>query len=401
MRIGIIAPPWVPVPPPAYGGTEVVIDGLARGLHAAGHDVLLFATGDSTCPVPTDWVLERAVGTVATGPATELRHAVGAYDALLAWGADVVHDHTLTGPVYARSLGVPVVTTNHGPFVGELGPCYRVMSGSASIVAISHHHAASAGDIPIAAVIHHGVDVDTFPLGAGRGGYAAFLGRMSPDKGVHVAARIARAAGMPLRIAAKMREPAEQAYFTTSVEPLLGDGITYVGELDRDGKLGLLAEASCLLNPIAWPEPFGMVMIESLACGTPVVATPWGSVPEIVTDGVTGFVRGAETELVACLSQVGDIDRTRCRDEAATRFSTARMVADHVALYEQVAATTGMDRWLEAAGPDAAGPDAAGPDTGGLDAAGPGIGGPDTAGPGSGGSAGRRPPERRRDRRAA
>ncbi len=141
MRIAIIAPPWVAVPPPAYGGTEAVIDALARGLVAAGHDVLLFASGDSTCPVTRAFALPAAAGTVNTGSATELHHIICAYDAIMQWGADVVHDHTLVGPVYAERLGVPVVTTNHGPFDGELGYAYRAISSRVAVVAISRHQA--------------------------------------------------------------------------------------------------------------------------------------------------------------------------------------------------------------------------------------------------------------------
>jgi glycosyltransferase involved in cell wall biosynthesis len=191
----------------------------------------------------------------------------------------------------------------------------------------------------VAAVIHHGVDVERFPVGDGSGGYALFLGRMSPDKAAHVAARVAREAGMPLRIAAKMREPAERAYFDAEVAPLLGGDVEYVGEVGGREKLELLADAACLLNPVAWPEPFGMVMIEALACGTPVVATPCGSVPEIVCDGITGFVRSSEAELIEALGQVGELDRAWCRRDAEARFSTQRMVADHVALYRQAVAT--------------------------------------------------------------
>jgi len=338
VRIAIIAPPWLPVPPPAYGGTEAVLDNLARGLHDAGHDVLLFTTGDSTCDVPKRWARERAVGTAAIGPATELHHIANAYAAVIEWGPDVIHDHTLAGPMYAQRFEVPVLTTNHGPFNGELGDYYRAIAESVPIVAISHHHAATAEGTPVAAVIYHGVDVDSFPLGDGAGGYALFLGRMSADKGVHVAARIARSAGVPLKIAAKMHEPTEHAYFTEHVAPLLGEGVDYVGEVGRRDKLDLLAGASCLLNPLSWPEPFGMVMIEALACGTPVVATPCASVPEVITDGVTGFVRATEREMVDAVLRVGELDRSRCRKDCAERFSTERMVADHVALYERVAA---------------------------------------------------------------
>jgi glycosyltransferase involved in cell wall biosynthesis len=336
MKIAIIAPPWVPVPPPAYGGTEAVLDTLARGLQDAGHEILLYATGDSTCDVPTGFTFEEALGTVATGSASELCHVVEAYQRSRAWGADLIHDHTLIGPVYADRFETPVVTTNHGPFNGELGPLYRVIARTVPLIAISHHHADSAKDTPIAAVIHHGVDIDTHPLGVGDGGYALFLGRMSPDKGVHTAARVAREAGTPLRIAAKMREPAERAYFREEVEPLLGDGIEYVGEVAGPDKLELLRDATCLLNPIDWDEPFGMVMIEAMACGTPVVATPRGSSPELIDEGVTGFVRSSFDGLVGAVAKAASLDRLRVREVAAERFSADRMVARHLRLYGRV-----------------------------------------------------------------
>jgi glycosyltransferase involved in cell wall biosynthesis len=338
MRIAIIAPPWVPVPPPAYGGTEASLDALARGLVAAGHEVFLYATGDSTCPVRTGFTFERALGTVSTGAASELAHVVGAYEAIVPWAPDIVHDHTLAGPVYAERFDLPVVTTNHGPFEGELRALYRVVGRTVPIVAISHRQAELAGDIPIAAVIHHGVDVDAYPAGEGEGGYALFLGRMSPDKGVHTAALVARDAGVPLRIAAKMREPSEHEYFATQVAPLLGDGIEYLGEVDRFRKRELLAGARCLLNPIAWEEPFGIVMVEAMACGTPVVATPRGSVPELVEEGVTGFVRSSIDGLAAAVHAAGELDRTVIRKVAAERFSIERMVADHLALYRRAIA---------------------------------------------------------------
>lgn len=334
MRIALISPPWVPVPPPAYGGTEAVLDTLARGLSKAGHDVLLYATGDSTCPVTREWYYEHAVGVGVAGAASELCHVVHAYEKIR--GFDVVHDHTLVGPVYAqRYPDLPVVTTNHGPFDGELGHLYRAIGNQVPVIAISHNQAAAAQGFPIAAVIHHGLDLDTFPMGAGTGGYALFLGRMNPEKGAHIAARVALAAGIPLLIAAKMREPAEHAYYEKWVRPLLGGTVEYVGEVGRAEKLSLLSGATCLLNPIAWPEPFGLVMIEALACGTPVVATPCGAAPEIVDVGKTGFLAADHAGLVAALRKVGDLDRRACREAVRTRFSAARMVAEHVRLYEQ------------------------------------------------------------------
>lgn len=255
MRIAIIAPPWVPVPPPAYGGTERVLDDLCRFLAADGHDVLLYSTGDSTCPVERAWTFDTALGTDHASPPAELRHVTDAYDTVRQWGADVVHDHTMVGPFYAeRYSDVAVVTTNHGPFDGDLAPLYRRLAGNVPIIAISHQQAAMARGIATAAVIHHGIDVEAFPVGSGRDGHALFLGRMSPDKGVHTAVQVARSAGIPLRIAAKMREPLEREYFNHSVKPLLGRDVEYLGEVGGDAKLALLANALCLLNRSRGPS---------------------------------------------------------------------------------------------------------------------------------------------------
>ena len=337
MRIAIVAPPWLPVPPVGYGGTEAVLDTLARGLKSAGHDVILCTTGDSTCDVEKRWVFEKAVGIGAGGSVTEIRHVLHAYEN--ARDADIVHDHTLAGPLYSAALpGVRVVTTNHGPFNEELIDFYRAIAPRVPVIAISHHQASTAIGVPISATIHHGVDLDRFPVGGGRGGYALFLGRMHPGKGVDVAARVARAAGMPLTIAGKMREPDEIAYFDERVRPLLGGAVTYVGEVDGAAKLELIGEATCLLNPILWPEPFGMVMIEALACGTPVVTTHFGAAPEIVEDGLVGSVVTTEEELTRALVRVGEFDRSACRKLVVERFSAEHMVAEHVALFERVLA---------------------------------------------------------------
>jgi glycosyltransferase involved in cell wall biosynthesis len=337
MRIAVIAPPWIPVPPPAYGGTEIVLDGLCRGLHDTGNDVLLVTTGDSECPVERAWVHEQAVGTDSAAPAAEIAHAIGAYRQIAPWRADIVHDHTLVGPFLSRRFReLPVVTTNHGPFAGDLLAIYRAIAPFVPLIAISRSQARTAGDVPIAGVIHHGLDLDQFLPGAGSGGYALFLGRMAPDKGVDTAARIARLAGVPLKIAAKMREPAEREYFREEVQPLLGGDVEYVGEVGAHEKHQLLGDATCLLNPIAWDEPFGMVMIEALACGTPVVTTPMGSASEIVDDGVTGYVRAGEEDLAAAVLDTSVLDRAACRTACEDRFSMQRMANDHAELYRSL-----------------------------------------------------------------
>ena len=337
LRVGVIAPPWGAVPPHQYGGTELVVDRIASGLDAAGHDVRLFATGDSSCPVDRRWVLDEAVPDRIGSSQIEALHVASAYDALS--DCDLIHDHTLFGPLYGRAFdGVPVVTTNHGPFEGELADLYRRIGQHAAVIAISHHQAASAS-CRVAAVIHHGIDATRFSVGPGRGGYLAFLGRMTPDKGPHVAVDIARRTGMPLILAGKCREPAEQEFFDDQVRPHLGGDITYIGEVDFDGKLDLLTDALALLNPIQWPEPFGLVMVEALACGTPVIAFPNGAAPEIVRDGDNGFLCSDADAMVDACSRAGDLDRSACRSAVDTYFNADRMVADHVALYRRLIET--------------------------------------------------------------
>ena len=252
MRIALIAPPWLAVPPVSYGGTERIIDTLARGLIEIGHDVVLLTTGDSTCPVPKRVTLPRAVGTDQASPAWELRNVIAAYDHAREAQVDVVHDHTLVGPFFARRFPrLPVVTTNHGPFEGDLADVYRAMTELIPVVAISHNQAAAAPRlrIPVEAVIHHGVHLTDYPIGTGRGGYAAFVGRMNPTKGVHVACQLAREAAIPLRIAAKMRERDEHDYFEGCIRPMLGGDIEYLGELDRGDTIRLMGDAALSAQP--------------------------------------------------------------------------------------------------------------------------------------------------------
>lgn len=334
MRIGLIAPPWVPVPPPAYGGTEMVVDLLATGLQAAGHEVLLAAAGDSTCPVP------QVPGTPASDPAatndaTSLAaHLVTAYGAM--GDVDLIHDHTIAGPLLRlRPAGVPVAVTNHNPFTAHALTVLRSAAPDTAVIAISNDHAAHAEGVRIARVIHHGLDPAKVPVGSGRGGYAVFLGRVDPTKGIVEALKIARAAGVPLRIAAKMQDQAEHAYFDSEVKPLLTSEQEYIGEVSDEDKYELLGGAFALLNPIQWSEPFGLAMIEALATGTPVVGTPFGSAPEIIRQGETGFL-GQVDELPELLPQAAELDRTTCRSDVELRFSAERMVSDHVELYAEL-----------------------------------------------------------------
>ena len=337
VRIALIAPPWTPVPPELYGGIELVIDRLARGFDRLGHDVLLFTTGESTCPVPKASVLPHAEGQRIGAAAPEIRHALAAYEAVQDY--DIVHDHTLVGPFLAeRSPHLPVVTTIHGDLEGELSDLYRRIADRVPLIAISEAQRAPVPDLPVARIIHHGLDAVDFPFGVRNGGYCLFLGRMSEDKGAHRAALAARKAGVPLKMAAKMREPTEMQYFENEVEPLLGDGIEYLGEVPHHQKLELLAGARALLFPIRWREPFGMVMIEAMACGTPVIAFPEGSVPEVVEHGKTGFIVDDVVEMAEAIGRVDQLDRMVCRAAVEGYFSTDRMVAEHIELFESILA---------------------------------------------------------------
>ena len=254
----------------------------------------------------------------------------------------MVHDHTMAGPFYSeRFPGLPVATTIHGPFNEELTDLYRANADRVPIIAISHAQRRAAPDIPIARVIHHGVDASLFPVGDGTGDedgpFVLFLGRMAADKGAHRAIEVARKAGIRIMLAAKMREPWEMHYFSEQVEPLLGSDARYLGEVSHERKLDLLASASALLFPIRWNEPFGMVMIEAMACGTPVLAFPEGAAPEVVDDGRTGFLCDDEAAMVEAIGRLDQLDRNDCRLAVEGYFSTQRMVAQHIELFESLA----------------------------------------------------------------
>lgn len=338
LRIGIVAPPWVPVPPAAYGGTELALDVLCRGLADLGHSVTLFTTGDATCPVGRAFVFDHSPPDHAghlESCVLALRHVAAAYDALD--GLDIVHDHTLAGLFLSQLHPVPAVTTVHLPFDPDLSDLYRRVGYSIPIIAVSHDQAARAPvGVPIDAVIHHGLDLAVYPFSPEGGDGLVFLGRMSPDKGIDDAILAARAVGRPLRIAAKVREPAEHEFYRDVIEPMLSSDVEFVGEVGLDEKIELLTSAAALVNPIRWPEPFGLVMVESLACGTPVVATRMGAVPEIVADGRTGTVAGDFDDLVAGLRYVDDLDREECRSSAERHFTMERMAREHEAFYRRV-----------------------------------------------------------------
>ena len=317
-----------------------MIDELARALQRAGHHPTLFTTGESTCPVPRTYLFDQADPDHMGQVVHELRHVAAAYEAFAEF--DVVHDHTMSG-LFSRSRpdDLPAVTTCHGPFDADLSDLYGRACRDMPVVAISWDQAGRAPtSVRLAAVIHHGIEVSSYPWRRRVGEHLLFLGRMDPSKGVHLAAQLAHRSGQCLVIAAKMRNVDEHRYFDTAVRPLLDSRVTFIGEVGQAAKLELLASAKALVNPICWPEPFGLVMVEALACGTPVIAFANGAAPEIITDGVTGFLVENEDmdELVRALDKVPDLDRGACRAAVEERFSADRMAAEYVQIYHQAIA---------------------------------------------------------------
>jgi len=338
VRVAIIAPVWFPVPPSGYGGIEWVVSLLTDGLAEAGHDVTLFASGDSYTKAKLVSVFAEAPSADIGRTTPELRHALGCFER--ADEFDIVNDHS--GPVAAALGGAvetPVVHTVHGPLVGADGELYVSLARVApevGLISVSLNQRKPQPDLPWIATCHNALDLGAYPVHTERGEYLLFLGRMSADKGCHRAVEVAQEAGVPLRIAGKMREPAEREYFEEYVAPHLGGGIEYLGETSHGKKVALLQNARATLFPIEWEEPFGLVMIESMACGTPVIATRWGAVPEVIEHGRSGLIVDDYREMAGALAEADALEPLECRRSAEERFSAERMVQEYVAAYEAV-----------------------------------------------------------------
>jgi glycosyltransferase involved in cell wall biosynthesis len=338
VRIAILSPVWFPVPPTGYGGIEWVVALLADGLVDSGHDVTLFASGDSRTKAKLESVFPEAPSALIGSSWVDLRHAFSCL--MRADEFDVVNDHS---GVVAASLGglvpTPFVHTMHGPLDELSRANYEAIASLApdvGFVSLSLNQRKPAPDLPWIANCPNALDLDAYPYHAERGEYLLYLGRMSPDKGPHRAIEIAKRAGLPLKIAGKKRDHAELEYFDTMIRPLLGDGVEYLGETSHLTKVALLQNARATLFPIEWEEPFGLVMVESMACGTPVIATRWGAVPEVIEHGRSGIVVDDYREMVDAVSEADRLEPLECRRYAEERFSAARMVADYESGYERV-----------------------------------------------------------------
>ena len=339
MRIAQVAPLHESVPPKYYGGTERVVSYLTEELVRQGHDVTLFASGDSETRARLIPITHRALrlDRYCTDPLAH--HVLLLEKVMQRWSEfDIVHFHVdyLHFPLM-RLLGLPHVTTLHGRLdVPDLEPLYKEFRDM-PVVSISEDQRAPLPFARWQATVYNGVPEALYHFRPEPGEYLAFLGRISPEKRVDRAIEIARRVGLPLRIAAKV-DKVDQEYFDERIRPLLDDPLVeYVGEIGEAEKSAFLGGARALVFPIDWPEPFGLVMIEAMACGTPVIAYRRGSVPEVIRDGETGFIVDGLEDAVAAVARLGEIDRGRCRREFEQRFSARRMAGDYLAVYRTLA----------------------------------------------------------------
>ncbi|GAC1537031.1 MAG: glycosyltransferase family 4 protein [Polyangiales bacterium] len=338
MRIALLSTCAVAVPPKAYGGTELITAELAKSLVSLGHDVTVYATGDSRPAGKLRFRFTRPVW--PPNDLAELRHAAFAWNHIAAQQAtrpfDVIHTHQAPSLAFATMHATPTLLTLHHERDPSLLDFYLDFP-DVRYVAISRRQAELAPEMRVEHVVHHGLDPALYDAGDGEGGYCAFLGRVAQEKGLHFAIDAALAAEVPLKIGGKPHWK-DKAYFEREVQPRLtaaGAKVESLGEVSHAPKVELLRHARALLFPIDWEEPFGLVMIEAMLVGTPVIAFARGSVPEVVEDGVTGFVVRDVAEMAARLREVGNIDRKRCRERAQERWSSLRMAKDYVKIYEQ------------------------------------------------------------------
>jgi glycosyltransferase involved in cell wall biosynthesis len=349
VRIAQLAPVTESVPPQRYGGTERVVAVLTDALVRRGHEVTLFASGDSQTSarlVPVVPQATRLAGIPDARPA-DLLALAGAYDRAAAF--DVIHSH-LDYPTlpFAQQSRTPTVVTCHGRLdLLHIHPLFETLR-AAHLVSISDNQRRLLPHWHWARTVYNGIDLDNYTFHPRHGDYLAFLGRITPEKGIEDAVEVARLAGVPLKVAAKV-DPTDEAYYQAVARPLFErQGVEYLGEITEREKDSFLGQALALLFPIRWPEPFGLVMVEALATGTPVIAGRFGSVPEIVEDGVTGFIGDSLEEMALAVRRLGELDRAACRRRVEQRFSAEQMAAGYERIYQNVLRADAVPAPIEA-----------------------------------------------------
>jgi glycosyltransferase involved in cell wall biosynthesis len=337
MKIAQIAPPWFAVPPLGYGGIELVVALLADGLAEHGHDVTLFASGGSqTKATLVSPMIDPPDSALLGNVWFDTYHAVSSYLAI-ADEFDVVHDHSgIVGPAMSaiRGGGPPVVHTLHGPWTEPSRRLYGLLDDYVHLVAISEAQRADNPDVRYAGVVHNGIKLDDYEYRDKKDDFLVYIGRANPDKGPSLAIEVARRAGLPLAMVVKKNEPFERTYWDEIVAPMLNDEVEVYEAVSHETKVDLLARARAMIFPIQWPEPFGLVMAEAMACGTPVVACPAGAAVELVENGVTGYLRDSIDDLVDAVASVGNCSPLACRERVAVNFSAESMVTGYERLFE-------------------------------------------------------------------
>ncbi len=342
LRIAVLAPPWIPVPPPGYGGIEAVVALLCDELVARGHEVTLFAAPGSHSAARVCSPLEGTHADQIGSSLYESDHVGAAYDAVDRAGAegrpfDLVHDHSgFTAVAMASRVSVPVVHTLHAPFNDETCPFYARHGHKARLVAISDFQRKHAPPgVRVADVVPNPIRVEDWPFREDKHDYLLWVGRMDPAKGAHRAIAAARAAGMPLVLAGPV-QPGQEEYFRREIEPHVdGRKVAFVGEVGGVRRKELFAAAKAFLMPISWPEPFGMVMVEALACGTPVIAFPEGDASEIVIDGENGFNVADVQAMARATRSIETLDAARCRQSVATRYDATIVAEGYEDVYDR------------------------------------------------------------------
>jgi glycosyltransferase involved in cell wall biosynthesis len=342
MRIAMLAPVWVAVPPEGYGGIELVVSLLTEELVARGHDVTLFASGGSRTKANVRSVFDEPPTDRLWETEPDASHVGAAYRTVSREYADgeafdIVHDHTdYLGTAFAACLPTPVLHTVHFPLEEPRGSFLRRFADDVYLAAISDFQRSAAPDLPWAGRVHNAIDTEAFEYRTEKDGSLLCIGRICERKGQDVAVQVAKKAGRKLVLAGRVH-PKERDFFAERVLPHIdGDQIVFEGEVPNDRKRELMAQASALLLPIREPEPFGLVMVEAFASGTPVIATPLGAVKEIVTDGETGFLSPSVKGMAAAADRLGEIDPGRCRREAVERFDPSAMTDGYEELYQTV-----------------------------------------------------------------
>jgi glycosyltransferase involved in cell wall biosynthesis len=338
MRIAQVAPLYESVPPKTYGGTERVVSWVSEELVRLGHEVTLFASGDSLTTARLVPCCRESLR-LSSNCIDQLAHHIVQIEKVLQEkdDFDLIHFHNdyLHFPLSSRD-SYNQITTLHGRLdIPDLVPVYAEYP-QMPVVSISNAQREPLPNLNWQGTVHHGFPPETFKYYSKPGKYLAFLGRTSPEKGLDRAIAIAQAVGMPLKIAAKI-DKVDQEYFDNCIKPLLNSpDVEFIGEIGYPEKNQFLGEAAALLFPIAWPEPFGIVMIEAMACGTPVIAYPFGSVPEVITDGLTGYIVPDLAGAVAAVKQINQLDRKKIRKHFEQRFTSARMTQDYLRIYERL-----------------------------------------------------------------